>query len=721
MAKRYGPVRPMGEKPLRAGMPGHKGPLRFSLRVGEIKRVDNESMVCDIAWLQGRFPDSLEVPLTSPYWSPRGFMGVMPEEGALVVCGFSAVHGTQGSRPYILSFLPSGYRTALGFQPFGLAERNAPELNAPLEDVQRELDGQYGPTRFKYRKLYSGDAYISSPHGGELIVNRDVHAFDASGGELWLRGEDSSLTMTTLDHYLTTGAGRTRHGRITRSALTLPADVTIGENGRIPLDSPLFKLFLDAGVVFADGSLAPDINALPFLTLESGERLTLVTENGIDPARPDARVYTESRQEIQEFSDQMLGQPDHYGLDTDLLSPETRFTPFIESVKGTLVGNDPYTLRGRRQYGQLLRPKVFDSPTATTGNPGLSLVDNDAEETEQSLVGAGLYRMRRPDGLGELFVAHDKEGHVFLSIPGSSSKPSNLGGNRSVEADLKGSLKVVLGANTNDTQSMDLFARGGFLWSLGTLASSRRSLDMRMQGGVHLKVQRPDVNGYAYKAVLVGDMGHAIDGSLGLTITGDRLEETQGLHEMNAEAVSSNIGAGGKTETVQGDRQSVITGSEQLKINQGRDVTITSPGPTSPHADRLEILTGTRLQTFAAPTTDTIRYQSAATRRIQATGALSASWSSGGVGSYSFSATAGTFSVNMGTGAISMNTSGAVSITAGASISLTAATINLTGSVGLGAGAAAPNAVVGGVPGPSPYIDPISGIPATGNPLVRTV
>jgi hypothetical protein len=197
--------------------------------------------------------------------------------------------------------------------------------------------------------------------------------------------------------------------------------------------------------------------------------------------------------------------------------------------------------------------------------------------------------------------------------------------------------------------------------------------------------------------------------------------QVQGTRDLNAEGVIETVGLGGKSSTILGDEVTQITGTQQVKINGGRDVSITAPSPTSPYADKLEILAGSRLHTFTAPTTDTIRYNAAATRNIQAAGALNASWVAGGVGTYQFSAASGSFAVNVGTGAISMNAGGAISMTSGASIALTAASISLKGSVGLGAGASAPNAVVGGIPGPSPYVDPITGLPATGNPLVRTV
>jgi len=695
-------------------MMGQKGPLRFALRIGEVQRVDYENMVCDIMWLQGRLPPAREVPISSAYWSKRGFLGAMPEVGAIAVCGFSAIHKDQGVRPYILSFLPNGYKTALGFDPFGAAERDAEELTTPMETVQRELDGIYGPTRHRMRKLYPGDIYGASDKGAELILDRDVRLLHTGGGEIWLRSEDQSLITTTLDAYHTTAATRRRSGRVTRSALTMPDDLAFEEGTEI------FEHLVDAGILFEDGDLAPDINRLPYITLESGERLAVVTENLEDPNDPDVRAFTEDRVEIQEFSDQRMPFPDHYGFDADLIGPETQWNPFIERVSGTVVGNNPYTAEGRSNYGKLLKPVIFSDPNSTSGRPRMEALKNDAEETEKSLAAAQMYRMRRPDGLGELFLAHDKEGHVFLSIPASTSKKSNLGAGRSVEADVKGSTKLVMGANKNDRTSLDLKAKGGFKWSLGSIDRSGRSLDLTTSGGIKLKVRGPDGNGYGMQSEIQGDVGMAIEGSMGTAVSDDSIEEVGGSKSMSAEGMEVSVGMGSLNTNVLSDKSTTVKGTVTDSIGTGRSTTITKATSTGSNAEELKILSGNRQTTFGAPASDTISFGTSGTKTVESAGPLTCTWQSPTSGNFTFQASTGTYSVTMGAGSISM-TGATVQMTAATSIGMKAPTIGLTGNVGLGNGAAATLPVIGGAPGPSPYIDPFTGLPLTGNPLVRTV
>jgi len=73
--------------------------------------------------------------------------------------------------------------------------------------------------------------------------------------------------------------------------------------------------------------------------------------------------------------------------------------------------------------------------------------------------------------------------------------------------------------------------------------------------------------------------------------------------------------------------------------------------------------------------------------------------------------------VTLGSGVVSM-TAANINLTGSTNVTITAPNINVTGRVALGNPTAA-LAVVGGVPGPSPYIDPLTGLPLTGNPLVN--
>lgn len=711
MAERFGPPLPLQQKPLRTKMVGHKGPLRFALRMGEVQRVDYERMVCDIAWLQGSSPAAREVPITGPYWSKRGFLGAMPDVGAIAVCGFSASHEDQGVKPFILTFLPNGYMTGMNFDVFGVAERNAQELNVPVADVQKELDGIYGPTRHRFRKIYPGDIYASSDKGSELILDHDVRLLSAQGSEVWLRAEDQAWIVTALDAYTTTAATRHRSGRVVRGALT-PPPALLGPQGPLAPGSLLFENLVDAGVLYADGTPTPTPFDKGLAPLASGHGLAVVTHGGQDPLGPTTRALTEDRLEIQEFSDQNLPFPDHYGFDADQIGDVSHWTPFIERVYGTVVGNDPYSVSGRSGYGRPQKPVIFADAHATSAQPGLQ----DAGG-ERALEGAFLYRMRRPDGLGDLFVSHDKEGHVFLSIPASTSQSSNLGAGRSVEADIKGGIKAVIGANQNDNASVDTYAKGGVKWTLGALANGR-SLDVLAKGGLHFRVDGKDAAGYGWRAAIAGDVGVAVDGNQGVSVSGELIETVGTKRKMSADSIEVSVGLGDLNETVLSDYNRTVTGAESKRIGAGRTATIVAPrGGTD--ADSLTILAGSRQTAFGAPASDRIQFATAGTVSVAASAALGASWQSGGAGTFAFTAPAGSYAVRMGAGTVSLQ-GAVVDVTAAATVTVAAPSIHLTGSVGLGKGASAALAVVGGLPGPSPYIDPLTGTPLTGNPLVRT-
>jgi len=694
------------DRHIRAKMIGNKGPSRFALRIGELQRVDYENMVGDIHWLQGSSPPAREVPLTSAYWSPRGFLGAMPMEGATVVCGFTAAHEDHATKPYILAFLPNGYITALGFDPFSLAERGAIDSEVPLDVLQKELGGIYGPTRHKMRKLYPGDIYGASDKGAEFLLDTDARLLDTSGSEIWLRAEDQSLITTAMDMYHTSSASRVRDGRVVRNALSLP------EGFQVPPQGLLFDALVEAGVIFDDGTLAPDVNAMAGIPLPSGDRLVLVGPSGTSFDNPEAEVWTERRVEIFETTPlQKVPYPDHYGFDAEKIG-QTR-NLFIEKVHGTVVGNDAYTLKGRSTYGKPLKPVLFTTGSASQGNPRLEAVEDNAEA---SLTAAYLYRMVRPDGLGEVFVAHDKEGHYFLSIPASTSKKSNLGAGRSVEADIKGSIKAVIGANKDDRASIDLVASGGMKWNLGTLTASERSLDLVAKGGIGIKAGQ-DLDGSSLTAEMGGDVGLSVTGSFGVGTSEDILLEATGRMQLSSEGMAVTVGTGDLTETVLSNKNTTISGQNTSTIGQGVKTTVLSASTQSSNAVETRILSGDRETLFGLPAEDKITFATTGTVTTQATGSLSASWQSSGVGEFTFQAPSGTYSVNLGAGTITMNSASA-NITSTANIALQAPNISVVGRVALGTAGAA-LAVPGGVPGPSPYLDPLTGLPLTGNPLVN--
>jgi hypothetical protein len=720
LPKKYGKPRLPGQKTPGQKAPGRKNELQWSLAIAEVTRVDYENMVCDVQFLTGARPPGLEVPISAAYWSQRSFLGAMPEEGALAICGFMDAHQGQANSPLILSFLPNGYKTALRYHPLGpTGERDAPEVNIPKEAQLKDLEGLYDVTRYKMRKLYPGDIFGMSEQGSEILLNESAHLMNQQGSELLLRGSDNASILTSLDHYRTTAASRKRSGRIVRNKLNVPSDLTNG-NGQVPENHPLFDHFLDLGLVFEDGTLVDDVNNLPASRMPGGDLQSVITPNQRDPNKPETDAFVEERMEIQETSDQRIPEGPEQGFDSDHLL--NHFEPFIEKVSGTVVGNDAYSSKGRSRYGQLLRPSLFSSSQDTSGQPRMEVIPNEPSEREKNLAAAYLYRMRRPDGQGELFVSHDKEGHVFLSIPASTSKSSNLGAGRSVEADLKGSSKVTMGSNSQDNESMDLDAEGGFKWNLGTLGSSNRSLELKTRGGLSFDVRGSDVDGSAFNGKFTGNYGVSITGDKGESVSGTSIEEVGGKKRMASESYNQSVGTGNFSRTITSDKQETVSGKVDQSIGKGRKTTITKAGKGTQNAEELDIKSGNRETKFLAPAKDNIKFTSTGEHSIEATGPLRTSQSTPSAGQFSTSANTGVYSVSMNTGSIALNASaGVITLASGVTVSIQSSVISLTGSVGLGAGASAPNAVIGGVPGPSPHIDFITGLPLLGNPLVRTV
>lgn len=720
--KRYGPPAPVGSKPAQSKMFGRNNDLRFSLRMAEVLRVDYEGMVCDLAFLQGDTPPAEEVPISSAYWSKRAFLGGIPEPGAICIVGYTAVHQDKATRPLILTFLPNGIKTALRFDPFGSAPRDADEMDLPPDMALKELEGTYGPTRRKFRKMYPGMIYAMSEQGSELILDSGIHLMDRAGSEIWLRGLDNAGIITSMDLYTTTASGRSRAGRVIRNALNLPSDFFGGSNGEgeegdqdpsFPSDHPLFEELVNAGILFEDGTPVSDINSLPSITLSDGRKHSIITENLADPNDIDTRAYTENRKEILEFSDGLMPSPDNMGFDPESIAPESSYNPFIETVLGTVVGNDPYTSGGRSRYGQLLKPVIFDTPYSSKGNARLEVVENSEADNEKNLVGAGLYRMKRPDGLGELFLSHDKEGHVFLSIPASTSKKSNLGAGRSLDADLKGSAKMSIGGDKNDNVSLDLNTGGGLQWSLGSASASKRSLDIRTKGGVSFDIRGPDSDGVGFDLKMTGDLGIAVEGSHGMFTTGDSIDEITGKKEVLADSLALKVGQGDFTTTVASNHDLNIQGEKSMTIGEGSETTILTGG------EETDILQGDSTTNFDAPATRELNFSSTGTHRIEAGASLNVE-REGLSGSYSFEAAQGSYSVSLGAGSVTLSAgAGSVEISS-ASVDIQAPSVNLVGNVSLGT-STAPNAVIGGVPGPSPHLDYITGAPLTGNPIVKTM
>lgn len=666
------PIRP-GQRSILGKAPGGKGPQRFALRMAEVIRVDYERMICDLKYLEGGQAYAREVPLSAAYWSARGFLGAMPGQGSIAIVGFYAAQQHHVTLPLILAFLPNGFRTALRYDPIGVAERNNEDVaSATTALTTTALEGIYGPLRHKLKKLYPGDVYASSDTGGEILLSRGLFLQDRSGQSMRFDPDQGSLHARAWAHSRAGAWGRSHAGKIIRNALTMP----VGLPNPVPQDDPIFDTLLEQGMIYSDGTWTPDMDQLPTKYLADGTKQGLITKDGASPSDANAQFFVEDRKELYLY--------ENGSLPLDGISPILENLPdiFIEHVLGTVVGNDVTTLEGRRQYGQILRPRLFTASNSRTSNPGFDTIGGTTQD-DLSMAAAYLYRMRRPDGLGEMFISHDREGHVFMSLPASRSGAGNLGAGRSLEADLRGSAKVVLGANADDTTSLNLDTIGGIAINAGTFASSQRSLDAFFEGGVQIVTRGADANGVALNIRTQGDVSIRPQGSTYVESSGDFVLNAAGIGNIGAQGLNMTVGTTGRAASIQGNDVETITGRSESVIQGGRTVSINTPLAANTNSDQLTIALGNREATFTGVgQQDNIRFVLDGTRVISSGTTLTYNVSAGGLGTFIFEAPTGTFNarvprVNLGVGA-SIPVALATPLEAGLAASIVTLNTNLT-------------------------------------------
>jgi len=164
-------------------------------------------------------------------------------------------------------------------------------------------------------------------------------------------------------------------------------------------------------------------------------RASVVSDNGGTPLNAligfgdQARSFTEHRVEVSHTHDGRLPvseQTDGFDADrlprsspggVDQLGRSTK-APFIESVLGTVIGNDAFNRQARETYGVPLRPVVFDS----SGAPAPSM--ESAANSDLDDQAATLFRLFPPTVQGgpPSFTSYTKDGRFFASIGGPLTK-----------------------------------------------------------------------------------------------------------------------------------------------------------------------------------------------------------------------------------------------------------------------------------------------------------
>ena len=454
------------------------------LRTAIVTYVDYETLRVSIRMVTGEEYTRLPFAMTFPGAGARRFLGSLPEVGDMCIVGYAATSGVHQT-PIILAWYVPGATAGHDWwptQPFGTDEFGFTAAE------QERYKGIVDRTRHKLRHVRPGEVLASSSQGSDLILNEGVTLTNRRGGEVRLRDQDQAFLVRSVVEYHALSGARVYAGTVHREGILLPSSMVsdgtqydglrlrnadgnpVLVNGmalknavltpptgtylanpvydQLPTGSVNPNLLLRNGLFFdSSGRVAPGTVSDATYGGKSLFRVAAASDTTPTNAAGDASVrsLTEYRVEVSHTSDgpvPVTEQTD--GYDADRLPPtdpragaessanRSTNAAYIESVIGTVVGNDPFSTLGRQQYGHPLRPIVFPTPAIATG-----LGTNMAEHA------ASLFRITPPldPKADPTWWSVTKDGRFKASISGPQGSPS-------VEALVSNGFQLATGAGS---------------------------------------------------------------------------------------------------------------------------------------------------------------------------------------------------------------------------------------------------------------------------------
>lgn len=601
----------------------------YGLGIARVVEVDYEEFLVSLQVVMGASGDSVRVPvpLTFPGAGNRHFFGSMPQQGDYCVVGWMPQESSNPTNktPVILAWVVPGTWPGREWVTTSNFTHEEADLSSPKDrDVVR---GFLDRVRHKLRHAQPGNIVASSAQGADLVLDEGVTLANRRGNEIRLRDQDQAFIVRALQEFHALGGARIYTGMVQRDAqflatsmvsdgkvwdgnvqtllgrpLTeaqLPPDVAnpkgkltpakvlgkgLTEGGLtralLPVDERLdpFSFLQKGGFIDANGFAVDDRHVAdaiyggkPIYRVAAGSRKNAV----LDPKAP---TLTEYRVEVAHTSDGRLPvteQTDMFDAErlpgSDPKTPgKSPNAPFIQWVMGSVIGNDPFSEKGREAYGLPLVAKVFDG---TVPNPRLEAavipaVQGQGQATPMEEHAATLFHLTPISGEGAAtFWSVNKKGQVRMAVGGPAKEMS-------VEAHLQGGMR--LGMN------------GG--------------LHLQVQGGIHFGTRsRSSLSLYSDQGPVVIYGGGTVGGAeaLGERIAGTGKREgdlpsvdIQAEHGVRIKATKKVMVKGGVVE--------VNATSTRLAGHQ--DVQITSGGRVGVSAEVLSTLvSGKMTQDFSGP------------------------------------------------------------------------------------------------------------------------
>jgi len=693
----------------------------YGIKVAMVTRVDEVELKCDLKILTGG-GDRFEIDLTQAMYGPRSFWGGIPEVNSFVIIGYRRKH-KQLHEAVILGYIPSGKVSGLRFDP--VAPSDPASITAEEASDYRKVIGSQ--TRYKRLKLKPGDVGGMSSAGSEFTLSSDVRMMNRAGDLIELRDADRTLVSQTI-HRVASDAGVLRlSGPARRSSFYLPLDIFSDGKTLKTAEQKYYGGKVVKRYTVSEGTVFDTFNneeEFPSVTLANGRQVhypaTFPAVNFEDPNDgAAAEPYTEDRLEMSHTTDcvqEVREEIDGFQMD--------RRPIYIERVLGTLVGNDISSDTGLQQYGQVLRPKIFDDFLSTgVANFTTEPIARSPLDDSESYTTAGAYLLRitppgnpaaRNETIGAFAMAVSKQGKLFLNVPGSRVEKYFTGTkNVSAELNFEGAVKARIGACTPDNIALHLTLEGGAIFDFRGSASGA-GLQFRTHSSYVLEAQGvPDNNNVAYSEQLQGARESWTSSDSTQNVDGSKITNVSGVYSMLADRVSIKAHSGYGQNS--GGIDVLSSGKSQYQYAQQVLETIVSGGKTS------TILAGGMTETALVGNWTTNVLGGSMTTTVPA-GSYTVTVGSGGV---TISTATGAMTLSAAAGALSMTAGLAVSFTAGTTMTLTAPTsITLTTAQVMVGGPGASLGVCRGspmMPPGTPSLDWITGLALQGASTFRSL
>jgi hypothetical protein len=471
------------------------------------------------------------VPITYPGAGARRFLGSMPEEGDIAVVGFMNYESDgQSPAPIILSWLIPGISSGYDWmmtQPFApdefpLDSKNSMFTRGVYNKVRHKLrhmnPGDVVASSSKGSDMIlNEDVQLSNRRGNEIIIRdsdqsiieRACQKFTVLSGVRVYSGmvqRDAAIVPSTMfsdgvewdtlnlsdpesgDLYTDQQLEKSKR-RLKDELYPHPVFDRRGDDGKLyesnvsgliysPSSDPYS--ILQRSLSINDKYLLSDDKSRP-TAVYGGKYINRISTSSSGNGKPlngllSGVSYTEYRLEINHTSDGTLPVSEQTdGFDADRLpdsvpngsSLSSPKKPFIEQVMGTVVGNDPFSVKGRSVYGLPLTPVIFNSSGGVTPSMesaiGLDIGDHAATLFSIS--------PQTPNGGRNSFSSYTKDGRLFSYISGNKSKQY------SAEIALLSGLKVSSGGK------IVLEAENGFEFNSGKGKGDNYGLNLGSTSG----------------------------------------------------------------------------------------------------------------------------------------------------------------------------------------------------------------------------------------------